>query len=71
MNSSAILERYRFLTIRFVSSEILLKLGVVYGTLFSTVNTILALHRYNVVYKKCKRLRNEKRFSLTPDKSIP
>jgi hypothetical protein len=53
------LERYRFLTIHFVSSEKTLGLIEMYSTLSNTLNTTLPLPRYNVGSKTSEHLKNK------------
>ena len=53
------LERYRFLTIHFVSPEKPLGLIEVYNTLSNTLNTTLPLRRYNVGSKTSEHLKNK------------
>ena len=53
------LERYRFLTIHFVSSEKPLGVIEVYSTLSNTFNTTLPFRRYNVGSKTSEHLKNK------------
>jgi hypothetical protein len=52
------LERYRFLTIHFVSSKKPLGVIEVYGTLSNTLNTT-PFRRYNVGSKTSEHLKNK------------